>query len=507
MEYEIIVGPRELSVSPPLRGELLDLVHRKFRYRVDNYQYTKAHTKGGWDGYKYIFHRNNKAPSGCFRKLANILESEGCKVDVNFIIDYTPVGSGKIFHLKQSQLDDFQKKAPEKAVNNRFCIIKAPPRAGKTAVIGMIIKRIEHYPVLVITNSEKDVVRQIREKLHLYLKEPIGVFSEGEFEVENVVVSHYGAFDSVFNYIDKNKDRPKPSFSLKGLPKQNSDRMKEIKKRFRQLRIAERNERILDFIKNTKVLLLDECHHALSDSFDNVLKNCDSIGYRIGTSATPQPNRSSMIELEAKIGPIITKVKFETLIKSGRLTQPVVIVYELPQSWYTRHLVEYDEIYEANIVQNTRRNEFIAEIVKKLKQQNKTSFITVTKLEHGRLLRSLIPNSFFVNHKTSTDTRMEVYNSLMGKKIHCVITTIGKEALDLPRLDAIINAEGHESKVLTIQRLRSLTAAEGKETGLVIDFIDGGKYLLASSYKRRNIYSKIKGFIVKNKKVRKDYKE
>jgi len=115
----------------------------------------------------------------------------------------------------------------------------------------------------------------------------------------------------------------------------------------------------------------------------------------------------------------------------------------------------------------------------------------IRTLQHGPLLRSLIPGSIFVHGKISGEDRADLYKALQEKKIHCIIATVGKEGLNIPRLDAVINAEGLSSSVITLQKMRSLTAASGKKYGIVIDFVDRGDYLNRHSRHRIKTYKRI----------------
>ena len=56
--------------------------------------------------------------------------------------------------------------------------------------------------------------------------------------------------------------------------------------------------------------------------------------------------------------------------------------------------------------------------------------------------------------------------------------------------------------------MRSLTFSKDKKYGIIIDFMDKGKFLSDHSKTRQKQYNKIKGFKIKNKKIKKDfYKE
>jgi hypothetical protein len=78
---------------------------------------------------------------------------------------------------------------------------------------------------------------------------------------------------------------------------------------------------------------------------------------------------------------------------------------------------------------------------------------------------------------------------------------VGKVGLNLPSLDAVINAEGYKARVGTIQKLRSLTASAGKHEGMVIDFIDCGKYLFDHSEERLQRYQTMRGVEIRRRVV------
>jgi hypothetical protein len=77
--------------------------------------------------------------------------------------------------------------------------------------------------------------------------------------------------------------------------------------------------------------------------------------------------------------------------------------------------------------------------------------------------------------------------------------------LNLPKLEAVINAEGYKSSVVTTQKMRSLTASEGKAHGIIIDFLDKGKDLRDHSDMRKQKYHSFDGFIVKEREVTKNH--
>jgi superfamily II DNA or RNA helicase len=481
MDFLIQAGPTKLTIFPELPKPLFLYIRKKLTYIMKGFEYTKFHKEFGWDGRICKFSKNQTAPAGYVYRVRKAIESQGYKARIEYINNYEPRGSLEIHGLT---LADFQVEAVKRALKYRRGIISAPVRAGKTAIASAIINSIAHYPVWVFT-AGKDLVKQTRLDLENHLQRSVGIFSESEYSPGDVIVSSYQAIGHVFPKKGDPKSPPKKILS------------KEI---------LTRNSEILQSLADARVLLLDECHHMLAPVNSRILEHVPNAGYVLGLSGTPNPTGRHYLEMEAAIGSIINKVKYETLINRGRLAKPKIVIYQLPYSWFQhRGLTSFDDVYEASVVENLPRNQFISDLVKGLSRQGKTCYIMIRRLHHGPLLRNLIPGSMFLHGAIPSETRKEIYKSLMDKNIKCIISTVGKEGLNLPSLDVVINAEGYNSKVTTVQKMRSLTAFEGKEYGIIIDFLDRGKYLNKHSKKRIDIYSKIGSAEIVYKQVRSSY--
>jgi superfamily II DNA or RNA helicase len=473
----IIVGPTTLKVLPSLDEETYNKIRESLKYRVKGYQYTDQYKMRVWDGYKRVFRSNQTCGSGLYVRLEKMLKSCGYEVEIKFknnltIPDYTVGVRG--FNLEQYQID-----AIKQALTKRMGIIDVPVRGGKTAIASAILFAAKQFPSVVVTIGS-DLVRQTTKDICNHTGMNIGYFSESVFVPGDILVTSYDALRAV--YFRRHNDDVKVSEDIR-----------------------DRNEKVHAIIKSAKIVILDECHVAAAEKNADLLAKFASCGMRIGLSGTPKPDKMHLMESEAINGPILSKVWFAELRRTNRIARPVVIMYSLPSNWYNLHLYEFDEIEEANIIRNHFRNLFIAEIVEHLRLQGKSSFVTVQKKAHGEILKDLIDGSVFVCGQVESKTRFKLYNSLQNRKIPCLISTVGKVGLNLPKLDAVINAEGTKSKVANIQRMRSLTACEGKEVGLVIDIIDSGKYLAEHSAKRLRMYQRLNGFEVKVRKIGPDY--
>ena len=481
MDVTLDVGATRLKISPRLPLEEMRLLRNHFTYVMHGYQFTTQHKLYGWDGSKVVIYKDQTAPPGCLYRITKFLEEKlRHNVQIRYENDYEPRGTCDIYGLT---LATFQKQAIKRIVKYRRGIIQAPVRAGKTAIAAATIKKIGHYPVWLVTNG-KDLVHQTKKDLEYHLQIPVGVFSEGKYSHGDVMVTSYQAITRVISSASKKGSGIK------------------LKKETKQ-----RNTSLLRLIRGAKVFIFDECHHALSPKNRELLNEIKSAGYVIGLSGTPKPDNTHYLELESAIGAVIFKVKYETLIKHGRIARPMITIYKMPYRWYTTGLREFADIYESNVVQNLYRNRFIADVVTHLFKAKKTAFVMIRKLAHGPILRALIPGSVFVQGKLSSEIRAELYQALQDKKIHCIIATVGKEGLNIPKLDAVINAEGYKSSVTTMQKLRSLTATSGKKYGIVIDFMDKGKFLGKHSKKRKHLYKKMGAIKLKIKQIPADFYE
>ena len=470
----IKVSPTVLTLSPRLDAKMVEVVRKATRYRIDGFQFTDAFKRHTWDGWTYPFKKNQTAPSGTYRRIANILKKNGYKVKIKFLNDFGPCGKleANIHSPREDQI-----RICKKLIKFRICSGDASIRSGKTFLMSLMSNRIGHYPVCIVSKSSTVVEQTIRE-VGRFLDKDVGYLHAGKFKPSDVWITSYDMLRTVYAaHFDPN-----------------------VRKR-RSKKIRDRNTKVFKLIKKTKVLLLDECQFSFSGITKEVLKTFTNIGYKIGFSGTPVPDSCTRKEFETVIGPLVSRVSMGELIEKGILAKPKILMYDLPESWYLKYLIEYKEAVVENIVNNTNRNRFIAYVVEELAKRNKTSYIMVSRIEHGKILRRMIRGSFFVHGQTKSDTREQVYKSLMNGKLKCIISTVGKFGLNLPNLDAVINAEGMRSKSQTKQKMRSLTAAAGKKFGLVIDFVDHGYILERHSEVRLDIYNNLKGFIVKVKPV------
>jgi superfamily II DNA or RNA helicase len=223
-------------------------------------------------------------------------------------------------------------------------------------------------------------------------------------------------------------------------------------------------------------LIVDEVHHAGSPSYRRVLGKIGS-EIRIGFTATEAYIPRKQLQIEGLFGPVIASMPYEELADDGLLAAGTVLMYEIPVDTqvYTMSGSDWNNLYEAGIVNNMARNARIAILSHELLLQGKKVLIIVNRVSHGHLLCSMMGSeACFVYGGTQTQDRdkvVEFLNQSGGKVV--IATSIFDEGMDFPSLDVVILARGWESPIATLQSAgRGTRISKGKYAFTVIDFYD-----------------------------------
>lgn len=250
------------------------------------------------------------------------------------------------------------------------------------------------------------------------------------------------------------------------------------------------------------MVIVDECHHVSSAEgisssrrrpreyagYSKVLSNLNSC-FRFGFTATIPIDAKPKFALEGLIGPVIGDFTIEEAAKKGILAKPKIKIIELTKiQGKSCYESQYQQVYQDLVVLNDEMNRKIISMCVDFSYQNKTSLIIVNKIEHGEILHDLGERSKlkikFVQGKTDGDTREQIKQEIIKKKILAVIcTTVWKEGINIPSLNVVINAAGGKSEIATIQAIgRGLRRTEDKDEIIVVDFFNPSSNYLISHF-------------------------
>ena len=248
-----------------------------------------------------------------------------------------------------------------------------------------------------------------------------------------------------------------------------------------------------NYISLFDIIIVDEVHHVNTpkSQYGKVLTH-SLAPRRYGFTATKHSKKEYELFCEGMFGNIITEMTVEEALENKLIAKPKVMLLNVPYDPYMNKICEgrYKKYDEFGIVKNKARNNLICERAAISVGLKHPTLIIVEKLEHGRLLKKKLlqygVKAPFASGATSAEKRKQYIDDLINGKLLCAICSrIWMEGIDVPNLRTIIYAPGMKEKKKVIQAMgRGLRTSEGKESILLIDFLDPYKYLAQHSIMR-----------------------
>jgi superfamily II DNA or RNA helicase len=199
------------------------------------------------------------------------------------------------------------------------------------------------------------------------------------------------------------------------------------------------------------------------------------------------------MKLIGATGDVIVDIDNSYLVQQGYSAKPIVHIVtiesaELEKRWWK---ADYQLAYDALIVNNNMRNTKIASFAMEQRANDKSVLVLVNRLDHGEILKAMIPGSVFVHGSHDTAYRKQVLDHMRHEVGVYIASPIFDEGIDIPALDAVVIAAGGKSQVKLLQRIgRGMRCKPGNDNiMLVLDFIDDtNQYLLEHSNDRIDTY-------------------
>lgn len=431
-------------------------------------------------GIKFLFVKQTQTfPTGLIRLVEEVLIQD----DIEYqIIDLrSPVPLGPELPLFGDTFRDYQDEAVSRAVSRQRGIIKIATGGGKTNVIAGIISKT-NVRTLILTHKV-DLLHQLRKSLVRNLQQPVGIIGDGQCEIEKFTVATIQTLAAVYANPKKKSKTKKKRKTVDTSDAEDTDF------------VLPKKDQICNFIDAAQAIITDECHHVPSESFWDIHRRAKNAYYKIGLSASPWREDNADMLIEAAHARQLIDVPASLLIQRGYLTPPIVYLYKFRHAKKGRAGTKYPIIYDEEVVNHDERNQAIVQLALQAASAGKTVLIAVSKIEHGKLLETMLqmvePNALFVYGDSDSDERQTVLKELNERRRQIVIcTTIFGEGVDVPNLDVLINAKAAASSVDAFQLIgRVLRKTNQKSMAYAIDIFDEScKFLSAHSNARLRIY-------------------
>lgn len=248
----------------------------------------------------------------------------------------------------------------------------------------------------------------------------------------------------------------------------------------------------VDRLDDPGVMIFDECHRtSAADTMHDIGMEFDS-EWRIGLSATPWRRiNGAELKIEGAVGGVAHEVTAEELIDEGYLAEPVFrqIGHPGPEAEWDE---DYHEAYRRCIVNSDARNAAVATQAAELAEDGYRVLVNVDWRDHGeaieRTTRALGADAMFLHGGHTTEEREEALAEFRSRETPVLVSTLIKEGVDIPALDAVVLANAKRSDIQTLQVIgRALrTGGGGKDHALVVDIEDSGAYFRQAFEDRRD---------------------
>ena len=450
-----------------------NIVINDMAFFVDNYKYTTAYKKGGWDGkirFAQYYPPKLRFYTGLLYRFAKLCKKN--RFEIEYIdIRKKPEKSIGLELANANTLRDYQEESLQQIIKKQRGIVQAPTGSGKTEMFIHLIYRL-NLSTLILTHTQ-DLMFQTAERcLNAFDLPEIGIIGAGTWEPsDKVTVALFQSLASMY---------------------------KENKKMFNEL------------MNKYDVLIVDEAHHVNYNAkmFSKIVGKCPTY-YRYAFTATPKRNKSETatdMQLVALFGPKIVEIGKDTLIQKGYLSPykvtivhyPITQMYPTKQEYLQEYALDadgemskpqvaYRQAFNDCIINNDSRIDVIGYLLKKHKDDS------VLISCHSEELCSKIAERFNIHEITGNTSRfskadrLKVYQEFREGKIkHLVATNIYSEGIDFPKLKVIILAEPFKSNILLLQKIgRTMRKHDSKKYGLVYDFDDSKLPFFDKQYRTR----------------------
>lgn len=369
-----------------------------------------AYFSGGFYRRKYLIDKVGSFPTGLVGHVRKFLD----KNNISFKSTpwpAKPVPTEGMFTLSLPyEPHEWQLKAAEEAVYHQRGGIIAPTGTGKSIVIALIASGLNVRTLVVVPTVE--IKKQLQEALNAYFG-----------STDNIIVEN----------IDSRNLRKEQNFDC---------------------------------------LIIDECHHVAARTYQVLNKKYwKNIYHRYFLTATwGRNNRNENLLFEGIAGEAFYRLTYKEAVKNGYIVPVEAYYIDLPKK--QTEAFTYVQVYSELIVNNTYRNELIAQLLNNLKENNIYTLCLVKEIAHGNNI-SKISSVPFVNGKDE-ESRPFIRQFNNGGLMAIIGTTgILGEGVDTKPAEFVILAGLGKARSAILQQIgRGVRTYPGKDSCKVVLFRD-----------------------------------
>jgi superfamily II DNA or RNA helicase len=248
---------------------------------------------------------------------------------------------------------------------------------------------------------------------------------------------------------------------------------------------------LAEFLEGVNAVIVDEAHGISGDVLKKILTtNLSNAPIRIGLTGTVPKEKFNFEALRCSIGEVVNKITANELQERGVLSNCHVNVLQLIDFKEFRTYPEENNY----LVTDSDRIAWIAKKIEKISESGNT-LILVNRIETGKYLESVIPNSIFLSGDTKTKDRKEEYDKVKVEDNKIIIATYGIAAvgINITRVFNLVLLEPGKSFIRVIQSIgRGIRKGADKDHVEIWDIASTCKYSKRHLTERKRYYKEAK---------------
>ena len=461
-----------------IKCEGLDVATRRkivneLKYDLPYARHMPAYKLGRWDGTKTFFGIGGNGYLAHLDRILPIIEGDGYDIEVEDERQHQDLKFEKITENywadqgktwpeghrdagKPIVLRDYQYDVVNKFLENPQSLQEVATGAGKTLTTATLSAVCEPYGRTMVIVPNKSLVVQTEED-YRNLGLDVGVYFGDRKELNK---THTICTWQSLNVLDKK------SFDSDALT-------------------------LAEFCEGVVAIIIDEVHQAKADVLTKLAtQNFRHCPIRWGLTGTIPKEQWEFQSLLSSIGPVINQVSAHDLQNKGVLANLEINVLQTVDVEVFR---SYQEEYTW-LVTDQKRLSWIGNTIKTLSETGNT-LVLVNRIDTGKKLLDLLPDSVFISGEVKLDDRKEEYDEVKTSDNKIIIATYGVAAvgINIPRIFNLVLIEPGKSFVRVIQSIgRGIRKAEDKDFVQIWDITSTCKYAKRHLTERKKFYKDAK---------------
>ena len=463
MTVQLIVDNRYVQIKGASRRTIRNL-ESATSYLVAGFMFSPAFRAKKWDGREHLLKfstkRGYRAPVGLLGDICDALSAEHTRYELDTgprerLSKPVSFRWNTGIELRPYQNDAIAAILTEGAWDYGSGLLKMPIRSGKTKTAARLIYELRARTLFIVPSQM--LLHQTYDSLEEALPGAhISKIGDGQWDDEG---------DIVVATVQSLTKRAGGTFVDP-----------ETKKKYKRKPTPEYKELCRKF----DLVIFDEAHHLRGDSWHGVVMDFHA-RYRIGLSATIYLTHDREVErgaiwLKACCGDVRYEIEPSELIRQGYLMRQNVELVPIREPEGLKDRKWSKRLQDDAIYMNSYRNAVCALKAKeKVEEGMKVLVVSRRHAQVDQLCAMLDEIGMTVEAVTGKEgqrRREELVDGFVSGYTQVLVGTVFGEGIDIPAVEAVVNAEGGRDVKATVQRQRNMTKAEGKTKCVFVDMVD-----------------------------------